>query len=156
MHAARPANLRLSRRGDSVCLSVCLSVQAACRTDRHWTIPESSVNLSTLLLYHPRLESQARRRTNSAEFGFAFHVGKQDDDCRPLATTRLAAARAAADPLLPSDVAKNPVAHLRLGSFAQFSICPPEIKLRNPISSSLIAHYSSLCLLPYLAPQAIP
>ena len=47
-----------------------------------------------------------------------------------------AESRASADPVRP----------------AQFTICPPEIRPRNLLSSALIAHYSSLSKLPYLIP----
>ena len=58
-------------------------------------------------------------------------------------------ASAAEDPLIPT-------AHLRRTASAQFSICPIRIQPWNSVSSSLIAHYSSLGNLPYPASPAIP
>jgi hypothetical protein len=45
--------------------------------------------------------------------------------------------------------------HLRRVARVQFSICPPRIEPQNPVSSTLIAHYSSLRHLPYPASPAL-
>jgi hypothetical protein len=95
---------------------------------------------------------EALQLENSAQFALALHVGEQGDDCQPHATARLVLAAAAIASSLPSEVAENLKAHLRRAAQSQFPICYPEIKLGNPLSSALIAHYSSLRYLPYPAP----
>jgi len=76
---------------------------------------------------------------------------------RPRQSVRSSVSFSKPPPRFPTsfEAGSNPTAYSRRLSHSQFPICPIEIRAGNRVSSSLIAHYSSLTYLPYPISTAI-